>query len=65
VNAGLFLAGSELTRGTLLRCWPETLTEAVVRCFEVVEVLWKYNLKVDFWPCQEAWQKSELVKNVH
>jgi len=28
VNAGLFLAGSELTRGTLLRCWPETLTEA-------------------------------------
>eukprot|EP00435_Cladocopium_sp_Y103_P024122 s1951_g5.t2 len=28
VNAGFFFAGSELTRGTLLRCWPETLTEA-------------------------------------
>jgi hypothetical protein len=29
VNAGFFFAGSELTRGTLLRCWPETLTEAL------------------------------------
>lgn len=28
VNAGFFFTGSELTRGTLLRCWPETLTEA-------------------------------------
>eukprot|EP00438_Fugacium_kawagutii_P030295 Skav235058 [mRNA] locus=scaffold3697:223895:237894:- [translate_table: standard] len=28
VNSGFFFQGSELTRGTLLRCWPETLTEA-------------------------------------
>lgn len=27
-NAGFFFAGSENTRDTLLRCWPETLTPA-------------------------------------
>lgn len=26
VNSGFFFRGSELTRGTLLPCWPETLS---------------------------------------
>ena len=61
VNAGFFFAGSELTRGTLLRCWPETLTQAVVGVFEVVGAIWRYNLKVGLWPCQGHVEKSKRL----
>ena len=30
VNSGFLFAGDELTRGTLLRCWPEVLLGPIV-----------------------------------
>ena len=30
VNSGFLFAGDELTRGTLLRCWPEILSGPVL-----------------------------------